>query len=118
MPIYEYQCQSCQHKLETLQKMSDAPLIDCPSCHQAELKKLISASAFQLTGTGWYASDFKSPPAAADSKTEAKPAAEKTSSDAAAAPEAKKPEPKAEVKQSESKSTETKATPKTDPTTK
>jgi len=96
MPIYEYQCQSCQHRLETLQKMSDAPLTDCPSCHQAELKKLISASAFQLTGTGWYASDFKSPPA------EAKPAAEKASSDTAAVPEAKpeakKVEPKVEAK--------------------
>ncbi len=98
MPIYEYQCQSCQTKLETLQKMSDAPLTDCPSCHQPELKKLISASAFQLTGTGWYASDFKSQPVTADSKTEAaKPAAEKASSDMAAAPEAKKSEPKAEV---------------------
>lgn len=112
MPIYEYQCQSCHAKLETLQKMSDAPLTDCPSCHQPELKKLISASAFQLTGTGWYASDFKSPPA------EAKPAAEKTSGNTAAVPEAKKPEPKAEVKPSESKSTETKAPLKTDPTTK
>lgn len=59
MPIYEYQCQACGHKLEAMQKMSDAPLTDCPACHKPALSKLISAAGFQLKGTGWYATDFK-----------------------------------------------------------
>lgn len=59
MPIYEYQCQACQHQLETLQKISDEPLTLCPACNKAELKKLVSASAFRLKGGGWYETDFK-----------------------------------------------------------
>lgn len=60
MPIYAYQCSSCGHELETLQKLSDAPLTDCPACHQATLNKKVSAAAFRLTGGGWYETDFKS----------------------------------------------------------
>lgn len=59
MPIYEYQCESCGHQLEAIQKMSDPALKDCPACGKGVLKKLISATAFQLKGTGWYATDFK-----------------------------------------------------------
>ncbi|HEN3628269.1 TPA: zinc ribbon domain-containing protein [Yersinia enterocolitica] len=42
-----------------MQKFSDAPLTQCPACHQPALSKLISAVGFQLKGTGWYATDFK-----------------------------------------------------------
>lgn len=59
MPIYEYQCEACGHKLEKLQKMSDAPLTDCPACSKPQLKKLVSAAAFRLKGGGWYETDFK-----------------------------------------------------------
>lgn len=59
MPIYEYQCQACHHELEKLQKLSDAPLTDCPQCHEPALKKKISAAAFRLSGSGWYETDFK-----------------------------------------------------------
>ena len=59
MPIYEYQCDDCSHKFETLQKISDDPLKDCPECGQATLRKLISAAAFRLSGSGWYETDFK-----------------------------------------------------------
>jgi len=60
MPIYEYECQSCGHRLEKLQKISDDPLVDCPSCAKPELSKLVSAAAFRLKGGGWYETDFKS----------------------------------------------------------
>lgn len=60
MPIYEYQCQSCQHDMEALQKMSDEPLKDCPKCEEPALKKKISAAGFRLKGGGWYETDFKS----------------------------------------------------------
>lgn len=60
MPIYEYQCQSCKHEFEALQKVSDAPLADCPDCGKPELRKKVSAAAFRLKGGGWYETDFKS----------------------------------------------------------
>jgi putative FmdB family regulatory protein len=60
VPIYEYQCESCSHGLEALQKLSDAPLVDCPACGKASLKKQISAAGFRLSGGGWYETDFKS----------------------------------------------------------
>ena len=59
MPLYEYQCSDCGHRLEALQKMSDDPLVYCPECNAPSLKKLISAAAFHLKGTGWYETDFK-----------------------------------------------------------
>ena len=60
MPIYEYQCSSCGHQLESLQKLSDAPLTDCPECNKSTLQKQISAAGFRLSGGGWYETDFKS----------------------------------------------------------
>src|SRR6476661_3272199 len=59
MPIYEYRCASCGHELEVLQKFSDAPLVECPACHQAELRKKVSAAGFHLKGSGWYVTDFR-----------------------------------------------------------
>ena len=59
MPIYEYQCRECGYRLDALQKMSDAPLSDCPECERPGLKKLVSAPHFRLKGSGWYETDFK-----------------------------------------------------------
>lgn len=59
MPIYEYQCQACQHEMEVLRKISDEPLKDCPACGEPQLKKKVSAAAFRLKGGGWYETDFK-----------------------------------------------------------
>ncbi|WP_148716812.1 FmdB family zinc ribbon protein [Chitinolyticbacter meiyuanensis] len=59
MPIYAYQCTSCGHKDEHLQKMSDTALTECPSCHAASYTKQVTAAGFKLTGTGWYATDFR-----------------------------------------------------------
>jgi putative FmdB family regulatory protein len=63
VPIYEYQCDACQHKFETIQKVSDPLLEECPECKEKSLRKLVSAAAFRLKGTGWYATDFKDKPA-------------------------------------------------------
>jgi len=59
MPIYEYQCRSCGHELEKLQRMSDEPLKDCPDCGKDQLQRLVSAAGFRLKGSGWYETDFK-----------------------------------------------------------
>lgn len=59
MPIYEYQCDSCGHEMEKLQRMSDDPLRDCPDCGEEGLRRLVSAAGFRLKGAGWYETDFK-----------------------------------------------------------
>ena len=60
MPIYEYRCASCGHELEAMQKISEAPLTDCPACTAGALRKKMSPVAFRLKGSGWYETDFKS----------------------------------------------------------
>ena len=77
MPIYEYECKACGYRHEAIQKMSDAPLVECPSCHKPELKKLVSAAGFRLKGSGWYETDFKN--------SGKKPAAKEASSTSSAA---------------------------------
>ena len=59
MPIYEYACNSCAHRFETIQKAAEDPLRDCPECGESTLKKLLSAPVFRLKGSGWYETDFK-----------------------------------------------------------
>ena len=57
MPLYEYECGACGHRFEIIQKFSDVPITECPEC-RGRLRKLQSAPAFQLKGTGWYATDY------------------------------------------------------------
>ena len=101
MPIYEYQCQACQHEFETIQKFSDTPLTRCPSCGKNRLKKKISAVAFRLKGGGWYETDFKS----GDKKNVASGSDAADSKDSAA---------KSESSSSESKATEAKSSSTSD----
>ena len=109
MPIYEYQCQKCQHQLEALQKFSDKPLRECPECGKHTLKRLISAPMFRLAGSGWYETDFKSENERKRNlagKDDGPPAAEAAAADKTAKTDAsaeKKPEPKSDSK-SDSKS--------------
>ena len=59
MPIYAYKCESCGLAKDVLQKISEAPLTDCPACGAPAFKKQLTAAGFQLKGSGWYATDFK-----------------------------------------------------------
>lgn len=59
MPIYAYKCTNCGFEKDELQKMSAAPLVDCPNCGQPALKKQLTAAGFQLKGSGWYVTDFR-----------------------------------------------------------
>ncbi|WP_299510254.1 FmdB family zinc ribbon protein [uncultured Limnohabitans sp.] len=81
MPIYAYKCDACGHTKDVLQKMSDAPMTDCPACGAPKFSKQLTAPGFQLKGTGWYATDFKgggasaaAAPAAATADAVASPA--------------------------------------------
>ena len=59
MPIYAYKCAACGFEQDVMQKMSDAPLTECPECGTASFTKQLTAAGFALKGSGWYATDFK-----------------------------------------------------------
>lgn len=59
MPIYAYRCESCGFEKDVLQKMSDAPLTQCPHCEKDAFRKQVTAAGFQLKGSGWYVTDFR-----------------------------------------------------------
>jgi len=59
MPIYAYRCEACGFAKDVLQKISDAPLTECPECKQSSFKKQLTAAGFQLKGSGWYVTDFR-----------------------------------------------------------
>ena len=59
MPIYEYECGACGERREFIQKFSDSPKRKCPDCGAHKLKRLMSAAAFHLKGSGWYVTDFR-----------------------------------------------------------
>ena len=105
MPIYEYACKSCGHRLDALQKMSDAPLLQCPDCGEETLKRLVSAPRFRLKGDGWYETDFKKDNqrnlAKGDADGDSKPSKDKKDSKKEAKPEA--PKAKSEDKKSVTK---------------
>ena len=109
MPFYEYECQACKFYTEVMQKVSDAPLVKCPSCGKRSLKKLVSAPVFRLKGSGWYETDFKSDKEnkrnlvgqdKEETKAETKPDAKESK------PEAKEAKESKEAKPAEAKATE------------
>lgn len=97
MPIYEYECQDCGHRLDALQKISEPVLVQCPQCQEDSLRRLVSAPAFRLKGGGWYETDFKKDQrrniADGDDKP---PASKKADGDASKSPE---PKPKSAAKE-------------------
>jgi putative FmdB family regulatory protein len=81
MPIYEYRCSGCGHQQEFLQKVSDAPLTTCTACGKDTFAKMLTAAGFQLKGSGWYATDFKSKPPAPAAKADGDKGASASSSE-------------------------------------
>ena len=96
MPLYEYQCEACQHRFEKIQKFLDPPIEVCPACG-GTVKKLISSPAIQFKGSGWYITDY-----AKKSGTDAS-SANKSADSSGASSETKSSEPKATESKSESK---------------
>jgi putative FmdB family regulatory protein len=86
MPIYEYECQACQHRFEEWQKMSDKPIKVCPKCKARKVEKLISQTSFQLKGGGWYSDLYASAkPGASTSGAESSNASSSSGSSGGAA---------------------------------
>ena len=57
MPIYEYECVSKRHRFEVIQKFDDPPVVHCTVCGEP-VQKLLSSSAIQFKGSGWYITDY------------------------------------------------------------
>ena len=121
MPIYAYKCGSCGHAKDVLQKISDAPLTECPACGAASFTKQVTAAGFQLKGSGWYVTDFRDKGAKpAKDKAATGDGAAKTNGEAAPAAtsgDAAKPETKSTDKaatSTESKPAATTTTPKSE----
>lgn len=72
MPIYAYKCESCGHAKDVLQKISDAPLTQCPACGADSFRKQVTAAGFQLKGSGWYVTDFRGGSTGGGASNEAK----------------------------------------------
>ncbi|MEB0138628.1 MULTISPECIES: FmdB family zinc ribbon protein [unclassified Undibacterium] len=83
MPIYAYRCTECGFAKDVLQKISDDPLTECPTCGKATFQKQVTAAGFQLKGSGWYVTDFRGGTGGAGATS-----APATAGDAAAAPAA------------------------------
>jgi len=80
MPLYEYECGACGHRVEIIQKFSDGPPDACPKCGKGPLQRQQSSPAFQFKGTGWYVTDYAakgrgSEKGSESDKGDAKPAA-------------------------------------------
>jgi putative FmdB family regulatory protein len=88
MPVYTYRCENCGIQFERNQKFSDAPLTRCPECNKKSLRKVYTPVGIVFKGSGFYATDHRSPSGAPrasassstseDKSTESKPAASTT----------------------------------------
>ncbi len=85
MPIYDYQCSSCGHKAEVMRKISAPNVEACPECAAETFSKQLSAPSFQLSGSGWYATDFKNGGSKAPAKSTTAEATAETKPEAAPA---------------------------------
>ena len=80
MPLYEYQCASCNQRTEVIQRHSDPPPPACEKCGHGEMKKLLSAPAIQFKGSGFYKTDYASGSSSSSTSTPAKSGSDSASS--------------------------------------
>lgn len=109
MPLYEYQCVKCHKKTEKIEKVDGPHLKKCPHCG-GKVEKLVSRSAIQFKGAGWYVTDYAGKKSAGDSgsasiseksdtkDSSAKDSSAKDSKDSKDSKESKEPKPAAEKK--------------------
>jgi putative FmdB family regulatory protein len=112
MPLYEYMCHRCGKTIESLQRFSDEPLTVHEGCG-GELEKLISRSAFQLKGSGWYATDYAHGSTKTGTEASSNGSSDSKSENKTEGKSESKTESKSETK-SESKPTESKSESKSE----
>jgi putative FmdB family regulatory protein len=94
MPIYEFRCKKCNAQLEVFQKLTDKPPSKCPTCG-GRLEKLVSRTAIQFKGEGWYVTDYARKGGGAE-KTDKEASASESST-----PPTEKSKPKSPAKKTE-----------------
>jgi len=118
MPMYEYECGACGHRFERIQKFSDPPVEECPSCGERKVQKLLSSPAIQFKGTGWYITDYaKKPGAGADAKAGTSTDGSKDADTKGSSESKESKESSKESKESSKESKESKESKKTTPAT-
>ena len=110
MPLYEYECHQCKRRFELMQKFSDPPAETCRSCG-GPVTRLISASAFQFKGTGWYVTYYAR-------KSSGKEASSSGDGDVKEGKEGKEGKKSKDDKSSKSEAADSKTTPKSESKTK
>ncbi|MEO7478009.1 MAG: zinc ribbon domain-containing protein [Lysobacteraceae bacterium] len=110
MPIYGFECASCGHRFDRLQRLSDPDPTICPECGAEQLHRQLTAPAFRLSGSGWYETDFKKD---GDKKRNLVEGSSGSSGEGSASSESKPAEAKSEAK-SEAKA-DVASSPKSDP---
>ncbi len=71
MPLYTYRCRACNYEFDRNQRMSEAPLVDCPSCGEPQLRKVLNSVGVVFKGSGFYVTDNRNGTAkAASSKSD------------------------------------------------
>lgn len=78
MPVYTYQCDNCGVRFERNQKFSDPPLTRCPECSKKTLRKIFTPVGIVFKGSGFYATDHRSPSGSARANGTKPESSEKT----------------------------------------
>lgn len=84
MPTYEY-IREDGSRFEWLQKMSDAPLTECPQTGQKVRRAILGGTGVIYKGSGFYNTDYKPKPKASEPASEPAPASAETKTDSPAA---------------------------------
>ncbi len=92
MPIYTYRCDNCGVQFERQQHFSDPPLEKCPECNKKALRKVYTPVGIVFKGSGFYATDHRSPSGTSRSSTEDKPGEKKQEKEKKEDVSASKPE--------------------------
>lgn len=98
MPIYTYRCENCGVQFDRQQRFSDAPLTRCPECGEDALRKVYTPVGIVFKGSGFYATDHRSPSGASRSSTDEKTSEKAKESESSSASKKEK-EPKKEPQQ-------------------
>jgi putative FmdB family regulatory protein len=98
MPIYTYRCENCGVQFDRQQRFSDAPLTRCPECGEDALRKVYTPVGIVFKGSGFYATDHRSPSGASRSSTDEK-TSEKVKESESTSASKKEKEPKKEPQQ-------------------
>ena len=79
MPTYEYLCQTCSHRFETWQKMTDDPLTACPQC-KSPIRRVLYPAGVVFKGSGFYKTDNRSSGKGAKKEKAAEPTTSESTS--------------------------------------